>query len=233
MKKLIGIFSVLACCVIYSQAAYSKVESKQKDIRKEYGIALVLPKEYSIETQRINLEIAKQVPKMANLQKTFHVTLFQGRFLPNQIEEIYQKLVSHNFKKIQIELELKIKAEKDSYINLPVLRNQDLQNIHTKVVGVANPYHEGVIARYADSYNDLNKRQQQQISVYGIPGLFDEYDPHVTLFYFSKKTSNLEKIVEKISLPSFIQKQEVSSIVIAELGYNGNIKKVLHEIELK
>ena len=233
MKKLIGIFSILACCVIYSQTAYSKVESKEKDSHKEYGIALILPKEYSIEAQRMNLEVAKQVPKMANLQKTFHVTLFQGRFLPNQIEEIYQKLVSQNFKKIQIELEPKIKAEKDSCINLPVIRNEDLQNIHTKVVAIANPYHDGVLARYADSYNELSKRQQQQISVYGMPELFDEYDPHVTLFYFSKKTSDLGKIVEKISPPSFIQKQEVSSMVIAELGYNGNIKKVLYEIELK
>ena len=226
MKKLI---SILICCSIYSKAL-------AQEVYKEYGIALILPPEYSIEAQKMNKEIAAQVPTATNMPNVFHVTLFQGCFAETKIGKLYLELKNQNFKKIKIRLAPEIKTAEDHYINWSVHKSKELQNLHKAAVKIANPYHQGILARYLDSINELNKKQRSQVVIYGMSGLLDEYNPHVTLFYFAKKSSEIKNIAKKISPPKLTKGSpapEAYSIAIAELGYNGNIEKVLYSIELK
>lgn len=206
----------------------------QKDY-KEYGIALVLPKTYSIEAQKMNQKIAEQVPTK-NLPNVFHVTLFQGNFTKNKMTQLLQDLRSQHFTTVTIAPEHKIKSEKQRYINWSVKKSEQLQSLHERIVKIASPYHLGALSRFVDSYNDLSEKQRQQVEIHGMAGVLDEYEPHVTLFYFPQENSEIKKIVKKILPPKFtpeFQELESRSIVIGGLGYNGNIEKIFYEIELE
>jgi len=227
MKNLIKNFLLILCFMIHNQAL-------AKDGYKEYGIALILPKEYFTEAQRMNKEIAVQMPDVVNLPNVFHVTLYQGRFLDNQIKELYQELKNQNFSKIKIQLDSTIKTVEDCYINWPVKKNQELENLHKKIVEIATPYHHGILFRYSDRYNKLSKKQQKQATLYGMPELLENYNPHITLFYLSEENSEIKNIAKKISPTKLSQNsQESASIAIGEIGYNGNMVRILHRIELQ
>lgn len=229
MKKLIKILSILIFCIIQNNALAD-------DDYKEYVIALVLPKEYAAQAQVMNQEVVTQVPLIATLPNIFHITLYQGRFSKNEIEGIYQKLAYQNFPRIRINLEPKIKITESRFINWQVKKSAELQEIHNVVVSIASLYHHGILSRYLDSYNGLSGKQQQQVDKYGMYGLLDEYDPHVTIFYFPQKNPQIQNIARKVNPPKSNEEFHgvpAGSIVIGEIGYSGNIEQGLYEIRLR
>jgi len=203
---------------------------------KEYGIALALPQRHVEAAQKMHEEIYARLSLTQNLPNVFHITLFQGRFLQGQVNELFLELKKQHFKKVKIKLKQKIEVEQDRYITWPVKKNNDLEKLHKNVVTLLNSYHHGIMSRYIDSYNSLNKKQQQQIEKYGMAGVLGEYNPHVTLFFFTKKNSNAEIIGRQISIAKInqgFQGVDASQLVIGELGYNGNIENILYKIELE
>jgi len=226
MKNVILIFFILISCAISKQGFAQD---------KEYGIAIRLPKEYFTAAQKMNRAISAQEAS-PNSRNVFHITLFQGRFDQNKIDELQKTLRAQHFEKFRITFGLEIKTAQNLYINWIPKENNELKKMHHRVVEIANSYRLGILSRYIDSYGDLTKEQRQQVVKYGMPGLFDDYEPHLTLFYFDKKNSEIEKIANKISVPENgheINCCDATTLLIAEIGYRGNIEKVLYEIELQ
>ncbi len=221
MKKLLKIF--LFCCMFSAQ-------TWAQEGYKEYGIVLLLPDEYALEAQKMNREIFMQIPEIENLPNVFHVTVFQGRFAESDVYALYKKLKNQKFKSVRITLTPEIKTAEGRYINWQVQKNYELTNLHNKVVKIANPYRYGMLFRYAVSYEDLSEKQRSQVDKYGMAGVFEEYDPHVTLFYFSEKNPEIDELAEKITPPTIVplSKTYKASLAIAELGYSGNIEKILY-----
>lgn len=226
MNKIIMVLCALFCCTAQVQAASKEI--------KEYGIVLLLPEIYADEAKKVNAEIAAQINPEANLPNVFHVTLFQGHFAENKIYNLFEELKKQNFRKVKIGMESKFEVAQDLYINWPVIKNDDLKNLHIEVVKIANPYHRGVLKRYADSYSELDKKQKEQVDIYGMSGLFDEYKPHVTLFYFSGKNPGIKNFIKDLApkITDKVKGVEATYLAIAELGVSGNIEQVLFKIEL-
>jgi 2'-5' RNA ligase len=195
---------------------------------KEYGIALLLPKKYSSQAKEMNQKIAAQT-SATNLPNVFHITLFQGNFSQKNVKKIYFELKKQNFRKIKITLESEITSAEQRFINWQVAKNEELQNLHKKIVQVAAPYHDGILARYSNAY-DLSENQRQQLEMFGMSGVLENYNPHVTLFY-SQKNPEIAEIAKDFWLlkdESF----EASSLAIVELGYSGNVEKIFRLIDL-
>ena len=235
MKNLIRILVILICCAINCNNALAHKKNSDGE-RREYGIVMILPQEYFGEAEKLNKEISNKIPTTTNLPNVFHVTLFQGCFAKNKVEEIYQKLKSQNFEKIKISFKPEIKTSEGLYITWQLEKNRDIKNLHRKVIEIANPYHLGPLNRYLDSFQDFEEMRRQQVAIYGMPGVLSEYDPHATLFYFAKKNLLAEKIAKEIVPPKITSKdkwQEVASIAIVELGYVGNAERVVYEVGLE
>ncbi|MES2961790.1 MAG: hypothetical protein V4694_05345 [Pseudomonadota bacterium] len=226
MKKIIMFLCTLFCCTTEAQAASKTI--------KEYGIVLLLPEVFADEAKKVNAEIASQIHPEANLLNVFHVTLFQGRFAESKIYNLFQELKKQNFRKVRITMDSKFEIAQDRYISWPLVKNDDLKNLHIEVVKIANPYHQGVLKRFADSYSELDKKQKEQVDNYGMSGLFDEYNPHVTLFYFPAKNSGIKNFIKDLSpqITKKVKGVDATYLAIAELGVNGNIEHVLFKIEL-
>jgi len=227
MKNVILIFFILISCVMPKQGFAQD---------KEYGIAILMPDEYLTQAQKMNHAIAARVPALPNFRNIYHITLFQGRFSSGKIEELQKELKAQHFEKFRLTLGKEIKTSEQRYINWMPKENYELKKIHRRVVEIANPYRLGILARYIDSYGELEKDQRQQVVKYGMPGLLDDYEPHVTLFYFANKNPDIEKIAQKISVPEDsheINCCDALKMVIAEIGYAGNIEKILYEIALE
>ncbi len=225
MKILIKILLFLFLCGI---AAKSWSDQKCR----EYGVALLMPQEYLQEAQRINNEIVAQIRK-ENLPNVFHITLFQGCFFRSDIDELYQKVKSWRLKAIKIALVKEIKGLEKKYINWPVYNNNALNDLHILMLNNFGPQHHGALARYIDSYRELNAKQRRQVDFYGVAGVLDEYAPHVTLFYFANKNSEIDDIIKNIAPPRFGDEVMAGTVAIGELGYNGNMEKVLYSVELE
>jgi 2'-5' RNA ligase len=227
MKRILVIFLILI-------SGFNLSVALAQDNNKEYGILLLLPEEYFSEAQKMNEEIAAQSRIVENLPNIFHITLFQGRFGENKIEDLYQELKNQNFRKVKIITKSKITTTDGRYINWVVKKNDEIKDLHRQVLEIANPYHQGTLVLYIDSYASLNQKQQKQVESYGMAGVLDEYNPHVTLFYFTQKNSDIDIIAGKISPPRFMWKNfTATQMAIAELGYDGNIKQILYKIDLQ
>jgi 2'-5' RNA ligase len=220
MKKLLKIF--LFCFMINHQAGAQDY--------KEYGIVLIVPEEYYTKALKMNHEIAMQVPEIENTPNVFHVTLFHARLAEDEVFDLYKKLKKQNFKKVKIEPEPIIKSVEGQYIIWQVKKTNELKNLHKQVVKIANNYRHGMVFRYAVSYDELSEQQRQKVDKYGVIEVLDEYNPHVTLFYFPQKNPDVEEIADKISPPDITReiKGLKGSMAIVELGYEGNAERVLY-----
>lgn len=228
MKKILPLLFILLYCTFAEKSFAQEV--------KEYGIVLLLPKQYQSQAQKMTNEIAHQSKGAATFTNQYHISLFQGRFAINKVPELVADLKKQNFKKLRVTLGDKVEPRNNLYINWMPKPNDDLNELHKKIVKIANPYRLGVLARFMERYGELDAKGRNQVVEYGMSGVMEDYQPHVTLFYFQNKNFRSTEIASKIKLPDDghqINCCDATKIAIAELGFNGNIEKILQEIDLK
>jgi len=199
---------------------------------KEYGIALLLPEEYVGEAQRLSDQISRKLPK-ENLPNHFHITLYQGNFSESGLREIFKKLSDQNFISPRISMDSKIKYEDKKYINWNVKENKELEELHSKILKIASPYHQGILKRMIDNYQKFDSETQKQIDKYGVNAVADNYKPHVTLFYLPSENPEVPDLIENIIPVENVEKAVADSLVIGEIGYDGNLINIIDKIHLK
>lgn len=225
------LINLVAAIIFLTLASTSQVLAIESNI-KEYGIVILPEEKCKKEAERLNINIAKILSHLENIENYWHVTLYHGAYETNDLHEIYSKLKELPLKPFTLNF-TKIYSTSDRWIDLRTEKTEYLQNLHGSVVSLASPYHKRPLARSKDIYKDMTSDQRQQVDNHGVSGILTMYNPHMTLFYLYPPRPELQEAVVKIE--NSFKKNIVckaSKIVLGELGYNGNIEKIIYNINI-
>lgn len=227
-NKFISFFSAI---ILLTSICIPQVLATEKNI-KEYGIVIFPEEKCEKEAEKLNINIAKILNNLKNVKNHWHVTLYHGAYEKNDLNEIYNKLKRLQLKPFTLNF-TKIYSTSDRWIDLGTEKTEYLKNLHTSVVQLASPYHKGPLARSKDVYKDLTSEQREQVDNYGVSGILAMYNPHMTLFYQYPPNIKLQQAA--ITIKDHFKNGMVckaSKIVLGELGYNGNIEKIIYSINI-
>lgn len=196
---------------------------------KEYAIALQVQDSCTQQAEHLNKQIAAQLPWLKNTPNKWHVTLYHAAFNTKDIDAIYAKLKKVKLQPMTLNF-TKIYPTADRWISWDIQPDQQLQELHTNVVSLATVYHKRPIQRAVDAYAESSPADRRQIDQYGINGLFEQYHPHMTLYYQYPPDHYIEKVAAMIAAPTET-KCKIARMVIGELGYNGNILNIVKAID--
>lgn len=210
----------------------SLVLGSERGVVKEYGIAITLEKKCGELAQKLNQGISQLLPQFKNLPNIWHITLYQGAFKEADLLKIESAILDLNIKKFDVKL-TKFYTTADRWVDWGVKKTDILDVLHKKVVNIIGPYHLRPLNRVQDILDGIEKKIKKQIDMYGTFGLMDCYKPHMTLFYLYPPNKEIRKI------PQIIEDERYEGVscksdqlIIGELGYNGNIIRVVNVISL-
>ena len=217
-------------CYLFTVLIFINQALATENAIKEYGI-IIFPEDKCIKVaEKLNKDIRSELPDIDNSHNHPHVTLYHGAYRKEDLDEIYNKIRQLNFKPLALNF-TKIYSTSDRWIDWGVEKSEYLGNLHRKVVEIANPYHKRPLERSADIYRNIAQDKRTQIDKYGVSGVLELYNPHMTLFYQYPANPELQKVAENISAhPKENMLCKADKIVIGELGYNGNIIKINYSI---
>lgn len=208
-----------------------QVSAKEINI-KEYGI-VILPEDRCVKKAEIsNISIKKLFNNLKTVKNYWHVTLYHGAYEINDLSKIYNKLKELQLRPFTLNFS-KIYSTADRWIDLGVEKTIHLQNLHTSAVLLASPYHKRPLARSTDVYKDMTIDQREQVDSYGVSGILSSYNPHMTLYYQYPPNSELQQAALEMESNAKINMVcKASRIVLGELGYNGNVEKIIYSINI-
>lgn len=223
LYKQVGL--ILALCI----SICTPVTAIAYDV-KEYGIVLLLEDNSTKVAAELNKQIAAKLPELTNVNNNWHVTLYHGAYTKDGLDQIYAKLQSLKLEPLNLKF-ISIYPTADRWIGLGIEKSEGLQQLHTTIVKLASPYHKRPLQRAVDTYADSPVDKRQQIDTYGVAGILEMYKPQMTLFYQYPANSKLQEVAKEITAPVPMSGQ-VAKLAIGELGYNGNIVKIIYTIDL-
>lgn len=236
LRKMI--FIMLGVPTLFSVDASSCAVNSDGGIR-EYAIAVLLPSEAAKKAAEMNEQIAALLPGFENPHNNWHVTLYHLACNKDALSEIARKLRALKVEPFRLSF-TGLYPTADRWIDWGMDHTEALHALHKIIVEIASKYHKRPLKRASDIYAALPIEKRAQVDAYGVSGVLEFYNPHTTLFYYEfdknglKGTSELQAVSKK--LKDMNGKAEItcdaSVIVIGELGYNGNITKILYEIPL-
>ena len=158
--------------------------------------------------------------------------IYHGAYDTKDIKEIYNKIKAIELQPFTLNFS-KISSTSNRWIDLGTEKTEYLQELHKAIVQLASPYHKRPLDRSRDIYKDMTSIQQKQVDNYGVSGLLELYNPHMTLFYQYPPSSELQHAAKEIGV-NFKENMvcKASKIVVGELGYNGNIQKIIYSIDI-
>ncbi|AVP87742.1 hypothetical protein phytr_8090 [Candidatus Phycorickettsia trachydisci] len=221
---------ILAIVIGYMVDNSLAIEFK-KEVR-EYGIAVIPEAKCYKLASKLNQKISKLLPQFKNLPNIWHITLYQGAFEESDLVKIESEILKLNIKKFDITL-TKFYTTADRWVDWGVEKTDIFDVLHRKVVNIASRYHLRPLNRVQDMLDGIEGEIKKQIDMYGTFGLMNFYKPHMTLFYLyppSKSISKIPQIIEDGRYEGVSCKSD--KLIIGELGYNGNIIRVVNVINL-
>jgi len=199
---------------------------------KEYGIVIIPEAKVTKEAAELNQKAANFLSGLENPENNYHITLYHGVFPDGKLEEIYKKIESSNFKPLDLKFTT-IYSTSNRWVDRGVEKSREIENLHRKIVEIANSYHIRPLKRVSDIYDKLDKEQQKQADLYGVTGVLDSYKPHMTVFYAYPENKNLVDAAAQLSpIAKEHESFKADTIAIGELGYNGNLTKILYTVKL-
>lgn len=204
-----------------------------QDKLKEYGIVVLPEDKCTQRAAEFNKYIAENLSNFENAKNHWHVTLYHGAYEEKDLDAIYKKLQALPLKPFIISF-TNIYPTADRWIDWGMEKNPYLHQLHEAVINLAGTYHKRPLHRVKDVYGDLSKDKRKQVDEYGVNGLFTMYNPHMTLFYKYPPDISLQEAAKKAAgkFPNTNMQCAADKIALGELGYNGNIIKVLYTVKI-
>jgi hypothetical protein len=200
---------------------------------REYGI-VILPEPVCVQkAMSMNAKIASTLPPDAeNVYNNWHITLYHGAYEIESLPEILAKLRNLDLRSFRLEFTLPLYITPNNEIFWQIVNTPRLQELHEDIVRIASPYHSRTLARSHDAYHTMDPKNKIQVNNYGVDGVLDLYNPHMTLFYKYPSNLDLKDILEPTCYPKIKETYNTSQIAIGELGYSGNVEKIIHSLEM-
>ncbi|MCC8371966.1 MAG: hypothetical protein LN568_04410 [Rickettsia endosymbiont of Pseudomimeciton antennatum] len=229
IKKSFFFFVIVWLVFAYSGGTLAA--GKNNNI-KEYGIVILPEEECTRVAEKLNQDIAKILSHLNNVKNYWHVTLYHGAYETKDLQQIYNKIKGLKLQPFTLNLS-KIYSTADRWIDLGAEKTKYLQELHESIVHLASPFHKHPLARSKDVYKDMSNVQREQVDNYGVSGVLELYNPHMTLFYQYPPRFELQDTAKRVAASSKENMVcKASKIIIGELGYNGNIEKIVYSVEI-
>ena len=162
-----------------------------------------------------------------------HITLFQGRFPDTNKEKIYRyvKSLQDNHSPIEICLNKKLFVRKNLNVFWMVTLSSQLMCLHLDIAKYLFPLTENLLmdqfVRLLNSPN-ITISERERLESYGMLLSGDAFMPHVTL-------CKLNSLYNKNKISGWDAPQSsfrANCIAIGELGFYGNLVKIVHRVML-
>jgi 2'-5' RNA ligase len=198
---------------------------------QEYGI-VIIPEEKCIKYAiQLNNIIAKNLPNLENVHNNWHITLYHGAYDQHDLLKIKSDINLLNYNKFDIKFN-KFYITADRWVDWGVEKTETLQFLHESMVKIGSKYHKRPLDRARDIYNDVDSERKAQIDKYGVSGVMNLYNPHMTLFYTYPADSSIQETLKMIENPKYNGVTcSTSKLALGKLGYNGNITEIMYTIE--
>ena len=200
---------------------------------KEYGI-VILPEPACVQKAiSINTKIASVLPPdVKNVYNDWHVTLYHGAYELGFLPEILAKLKTLDTRSFSLEFTMPLCISPNNEISWQIVKTPRLQELHETVITLASPYHLRPLERSRDAYHKMDFKNKIQVDKYGVDRILDLYNPHMTLFYQCPPNLNLKEILNTAYNPKIKETYNTAQIAIGELGYSGNVEKIVYCFEM-
>jgi hypothetical protein len=189
---------------------------------------------------------------VAPVQNTYHVTFFQMRIETSVLETLADELetIVGNFRPLNVKVEMSpVLTESPNYVfwDVKSMSNEksNVQKIHEEIVNKISPLRsKNLMKRVAKDVENstLSDEKLENIEKYGItwslPG--PNFHPHSTVLYNTGNYSELINNGQLVNVKGLLNVGNLSvhepfgieCLAIGQLGFYGNVLKVLRKISL-
>ena len=224
-------FKLLTLCCIILNCALLTEPALASQAAKDLAIFILPDTAVGKEAKRLNAEIASKMNGMENVKNHYHITLFQGRFLEDQLPALFKAVDALAYRQFPIEMEPSLTSVADRNVRWNVKKTGDIQKLHEAVLKATDPYRHGTTRYYESSYLELDSDARQQADIYGSAGNLDQYTPHITLYYGQLRYTKIGEVASllKPDLNFSTKSFTARTIAIGEVGEHGNLLNILHQ----
>jgi len=221
----------------HKSSTQKKAECLQKAKSQyiEVGIIILPSTKVAQETQKLTAEISKELKERISHQPLSyknipHISLYQGKIERKNLSAVQKRLkqIAADTQPFSIQLQHTLSNAGDSiYWNANLDKN--LEQLHNRVVDEFSLFTKGLRMRQVEDMpeNALNVSQKNKLEKYGIFWIKESFTPHLTIFYNAKAYPALYSIVRQVRPDTSATGFEIKNLAVAELGYEGNVEKIL------
>lgn len=155
-----------------------------------------------------------------------HATVYQAQYPSKNIDSLKDMVKDFAQKTDLFEIELnKITISHGTFLFWSCEKNPVLQDLHEKVVELANPLREGLIPSQLADRENLSSGDEYDIKTFGSMLIGPRYKPHITITRLNKE-SDAERAMELLSdLDIFSFKPK--GLFLGYLGEHGTVIKMI------
>jgi len=199
------------------------------------NIAIIPSEEATNQAIKMSQKISDELGSRFILgQKTLipHATVYQAQYPSRNIDRLKDMVKDFAQKTDLFEIELnKITASHGTFLFWDCEKSPILQNLHEKVVELANPLREGLIPSQLSDRENLSSGDEYDIKTFGSMLIGSRYKPHITITRLNKD-SDAEKAIELLSdTDNFSFKPR--GLFLGYLGEHGTVTKIIENYSFK
>ena len=199
------------------------------------GVVFELDKKTREQSIKLSQNIGRKLGAVNLLgsENIPHITLFQGRFPSRNIEKIYQYIESlqNTYSPIDIFLTTDLLVRQNLNVFWMVTKSPQMMLLHFEIAKRLFPLTENLLMeQFALLLNSptITISEKERLKSYGMLLSGDDFLPHVTLCKLNNSKNKSKLDMMDIPQSSF----QSNCITIGELGFYGNLLKVLHKVRL-
>jgi 2'-5' RNA ligase len=157
-----------------------------------------------------------------------HITVYQAQY-PNKniakLKNIIEKFVL-DLPSFRINLDA-ITVSHGTFLFWNCEKNKVIQDIHEKVVALANPLREGIVLSQLADRTNLTPEDKSDIEKFGALLIGPRYEPHITITRLNRE-NDAEKAIKLLSDTKNILFKP-KSIILGYLGDHGTVTEIIEE----
>lgn len=200
-----------------------------------FNTAIIPPDDVSIQAIEMSKKVAEGVESefVLNLDRLLpHITVYQAKYPNKNIEKlknIVRKLSSEQ-ELFEVKLDV-ITVFYGTFLFWNCGKTDALQDLHQKVVRLANPLRDGLIPEQLANRRGLNEGDRYDIKTFGALLIGPRYKPHITITRL-KRQDDAEKAIRILGDSKSLYFKP-KALILGYLGEHGTVTGIVESFRFK
>jgi hypothetical protein len=189
---------------------------------------ILIPEKPCIEiANEMNKQIVSILKVEDNPRGIWGIPIYEAEIDSSNLNDLDRELKLVKIPNFSVMLS-KVQNISNDLVSYNILKNPKVRSIHELITHILIQYKTGPIKKIKDSYRKLSDEKRILIDKYGTYNVLENYKQHLPFFFSIDTNPALEDATNELleSAPTDIL-CKINEIAIAELGYHGNIEKIL------